>query len=67
MESQGHYQLIRALVPEAEMYKYASHLRSITQGRGTYRMKFDHYEEVPRPVQEKIVAQAKKHQEEEHE
>ncbi|MGH7725287.1 MAG: elongation factor G [Candidatus Eiseniibacteriota bacterium] len=59
MDSQGHYQLIRALVPEAEMYKYASHLRSITQGRGTYRMKFDHYEEVPRDQSEKIVAAAR--------
>ncbi len=59
MESQGHYQVIKALVPEAEMYKYASHLRSITQGRGTYRMKFDHYEEVPRDQSEKIVAAAR--------
>ena len=40
-------------------YKYATHLRSITQGRGTYRMKFDHYEEVPRDQAEKIVAAAR--------
>jgi elongation factor G len=59
MEADGHYQRIKALVPESEMYKYATHLRAITQGRGTYRMKFDHYEEVPRDAADKIVAAAK--------
>jgi elongation factor G len=59
MDTQGHYQVIRALVPEPEMYKYATHLRAITQGRGTFRMKFDHYEEVPRDQAEKIVAAAR--------
>ena len=59
MEADGHYQRIKALVPESEMYKYATHLRAITQGRGTYRMKFDHYEEVPRDQSEKIVAAAR--------
>jgi elongation factor G len=59
MDAQGHYQVIRALVPEAEMYKYATHLRAITQGRGTYRMKFDHYEEIPRDQSEKVVAAAR--------
>ena len=56
METEGHYQRIKALVPQSEMYKYATHLRAITQGRGTYRMKFDHYEEVPRDAADKIVA-----------
>ncbi len=59
MEADGHYQRIRALVPEAELYKYATHLRAITQGRGTYRTKFDHYEEVPREAADKLVAAAK--------
>mgnify|MGYP003908787877 FL=1 len=59
MEADGHHQRIKALVPESEMYKYATHLRAITQGRGTYRMKFDHYEEVPRDAADKIVAAAK--------
>jgi elongation factor G len=59
MEAEGHYQRIKALVPESEMYKYATHLRAITQGRGTYRMKFDHYEEVPRDAADKIVAAAR--------
>ena len=59
METDGHYQRIKALVPEAELYKYATHLRAITQGRGTYRTKFDHYEEVPREAADKLVAAAK--------
>jgi elongation factor G len=59
MEADGHYQRIKALVPESELYKYATHLRAITQGRGTYRTKFDHYEEVPRDAADKIVAAAK--------
>jgi elongation factor G len=63
MDAQGHYQNIKALVPEAEMYKYATHLRAITQGRGTYRMKFDHYEEIPREMAEKVVAAARSEKE----
>ena len=59
MEPDGHYQRVRALVPLAELYKYATHLRALTQGRGTYTMKFDHYEEVPRDQAEKIVAAAR--------
>ncbi len=59
MEADGHYQRIKALVPLAELYKYATHLRAITQGRGTFTMKFDHYEEVPRDQAEKIVAAAR--------
>ncbi len=59
MEVDGHYQRIRALVPAAELYKYATHLRALTQGRGTYATKFDHYEEVPRDAADKLVAAAK--------
>lgn len=49
-------QEIQAEVPMAEMFSYATDLRSLTQGRGTYTMKFDRYEEVPHDVQEKIIA-----------
>jgi len=45
-EADGHYQVIRAKAPAAELYKYATHLRSITQGRGMHGAKFSHYEEV---------------------
>ena len=58
-ETEGHYQLIKAQVPMAEMYKYASHLRSITQGRGMHRSRFTHYEDVPRELADRVVAAAK--------
>ncbi len=56
MEADGHYQIIRAQVPVAEIHKYSTILRSMTQGRGVYRTKFSHYEEVPREQAEKIIA-----------
>ena len=54
------FQLIRAQVPLAEMQRYAIDLRSMTQGRGTFRLKFSHYEEVPAQLCEHIIAQSKK-------
>jgi elongation factor G len=53
-------QQIVANVPQAEMLHYATDLRSITQGRGSFRMEFYQYEEVPANVQQEIVAQHKK-------
>ena len=58
-ESDGRHQLIRALVPGSELYKYAAHLRSITQGRGIHSAKMSHYEELPREITEKVVAAAR--------
>jgi len=52
-------------VPLSEMLTYASTLKSITSDRGTYHMEFDHYQEAPAPVQEKIIAEAAKHKREE--
>jgi elongation factor G len=66
MDSTGHFQLIKAFVPLAEMYKYSSQLRSLTQGRGTHKLTFDHYEEVPRDVEAKIIEEYKKQKEEGH-
>lgn len=51
-------QVIKSKVPLAQMFGYATDLRSRTQGRGTYTMEFDHYEEVPKNVAEGIIAQA---------
>jgi elongation factor G len=65
METQGHFQIIKASVPLAEMLTYASTLKSITSDRGTYHMEFDHYDEVPAPVQEKIVAEYERHKQQE--
>lgn len=47
--------VITAMVPLAEMFGYSTDLRSATQGRGTYSMEFDHYEEVPRNVADEII------------
>jgi elongation factor G len=58
-EADGHYQVIKAMVPQAEMYKYATHLRSITQGRGMHAAKMAHYEEVPRELSDKVIAAAR--------
>uniref|UniRef100_A0A7C4EL29 Elongation factor G n=1 Tax=Thermodesulfovibrio aggregans TaxID=86166 RepID=A0A7C4EL29_9BACT len=59
IEKRGKAQVIRAVVPLAEMFGYATDLRSKTQGRGTYTMQFSHYEEVPKNITEQIVAKIK--------
>ena len=55
MEARGNAQLVNAMVPLAEMFGYATTLRSATQGRGTFTMTFDHYEAVPKSIQEEII------------
>ncbi|MCJ8009732.1 elongation factor G [Lederbergia wuyishanensis] len=55
MEARGNAQVVKAFVPLAEMFGYATSLRSNTQGRGTYTMFFDHYEEVPKSISEEII------------
>ncbi len=59
MDTKGKKQIIKANVPLAEVLKYAPDLRSMTAGRGMYTMKFSHYEEVPGPLQEKLIEAAK--------
>lgn len=56
MEALGGVQVVRGFVPLSEMFGYATDLRSRTQGRGTYVMQFDHYEEVPKNITEGIIA-----------
>jgi elongation factor G len=60
VDAEGDAQTLKARVPLAEMLTYGSTLRSITQGRGTFHMEYSHYEEVPRNLQEKIIAESKK-------
>lgn len=60
MESEDGKQIINAEAPHAEMFKYATDLRSMTQGRGVFSMQFVRYEEVPSVNAEKIIAEAKK-------
>ncbi|RST71768.1 elongation factor G [Siminovitchia acidinfaciens] len=55
MEARGNAQVVKAFVPLSEMFGYATSLRSNTQGRGTYTMHFDHYEEVPKSIAEEII------------
>jgi elongation factor G len=55
MEQRGNAQVVNAFVPLAEMFGYATDLRSTTQGRATYTMQFDRYEEVPPNIAEKVV------------
>ena len=56
MEARGRNQVIKAQAPMGELLRYANELDSITGGRGTFTVSFSHYDEVPREVQEKVVA-----------
>jgi elongation factor G len=58
MDSLEGMQHLRAQVPQAEMFNYATELRSITQGRGRFSWKLDHYAEVPHNIADKVVAEA---------
>ena len=64
VDADGETETVKARVPFSEMLIYGSTLRSITQGRGSFHMEYSHYEEVPRNLQEKIIAEAKKAREE---
>ena len=59
MEARSGAQVITAFVPLAEMFGYATDLRSKTQGRGTYTMEVDHYEDVPKNISEEIIEKVK--------
>jgi elongation factor G len=59
MEQKGNRTVVRALVPLAEVMRYGTDLRSMTQGRGTYALEFDHYEAVPKHLADTIIAQHK--------
>ena len=60
MDAVGKYQVIRAQVPLAELYRYATILRSKTGGRGVFTSTLSHYEEVPREIAEKVIAASEK-------
>jgi elongation factor G len=60
MEAKGSGQAIKALVPMSEILKYAPDLRSITSGRGSFEARFSHYDEVPAPIAEKVIADSKR-------
>lgn len=60
MDSRNGAQIIRAFIPLSEMFGYATALRSRTQGRGTYAMEFDHYDDVPKSIQEEVAGKKNK-------
>ncbi len=64
MEGEGHFQKIKALVPMSELHKYSTILRSMTQGRGVYKTKVSHYDEMPKELMEKVIAAVGKAKEE---
>ena len=66
MTPDGPNTVVEASVPQSEMLRYATELRSMTQGRGTYTMKVSHYDPVPSHLQQKIVDEHKKEHDAEH-
>jgi elongation factor G len=60
MDSSDGVQVVRAHVPQAELFTYATELRSMSAGRGQFRATLDHYEEVPAHVAQKVIEQHKK-------
>ncbi|TLQ07929.1 elongation factor G [Marinilactibacillus psychrotolerans] len=54
-EQRGNTMIVRGMIPLAEMFGYATTLRSATQGRGTFSMQFDHYDKVPKSIAEEII------------
>jgi len=65
MAAEGPFQVIKAKVPLSELYKYSTHLRSLTSGRGVHLRAFSHYEEMPKDAQDKVIEEFKKAKEEE--
>ncbi len=65
MEPTGAFTKIKALVPQSELYKYSTILRSLTQGRGFFTREFSHYEAAPHDIQQQIIEESKKRDEEE--
>ncbi len=55
IETKGNFQIIKAMVPLKEMFGYSTDLRTITQGRATFSMQFDHYERVPQEIAEELI------------
>jgi elongation factor G len=58
MESQGRFQVVKALVPLAELHNYATTLRSMTQGRATYTRQLSHYDPVPKELEARIIQES---------
>ena len=66
MEIEGKFQVVKAHVPAKELYRYSSVLRSLTGGRGLHSEEFSHYEEMPRELEQKVIADSKSRKAEAH-
>ncbi len=66
IEVEGQFQVIKAQVPARELHRYSSNLRSLTGGRGIHTESFDHYEEMPRDMETKVIEDVKKKKAEAH-
>lgn len=66
MDAEGTYQIVKAHVPQMELYHYSTTLRSLTGGRGIHKEDFSHYEEMPREIEQRVTAESKKAKEETH-
>ena len=60
MDSADGFQIVKAQVPQKELYQYSTVLRSLTGGRGLHTEDFTHYEEMPREMEAKVIAESKK-------
>jgi elongation factor G len=59
IEADGHFQIVRAHVPQKDLYHYSSVVRSITSGRGRHAEAFDHYEQTPPDIEKKLIEEAR--------
>lgn len=64
LDSEDHYQVIKAQVPAGELYNYAGSLRSLTGGRGVHSESFSHYEDIPKEAEKKVIEDSKRRREE---
>jgi elongation factor G len=60
LDSSDGFQMVKAKVPAMELYRYSSVLRSLTGGRGIHTEEFSHYEEMPKEMEQKVIADSKK-------
>jgi len=60
VDAEGPFQAVKALVPACELYRYSSTIRALTAGRGVHSEVFDHYQEMPRDMEQKVIEEAKK-------
>ncbi|RME72580.1 MAG: elongation factor G [Verrucomicrobia bacterium] len=66
VEADGRFQTVKAQIPQKELYRYSTHVRSLTGGRGIHTEEFSHYEEMPPELEQRVIAEAKARREAAH-